>query len=896
MNAADPRAANRLLPDAAADLPGIELILEAQRLRERFPEALPGPVRAGYLRFKPGVSATARLDLLDDDGLPTGEIRWVGVYSPRSGKKIAKARRRAQRLYGTAGRELMEVRDLPGHPGHRVVLGRIAADPKLAGCLRSALGERAFALGTAGSGVPVLRFNPQRRVVVTLDGGRAAAPSERPGDGERSAAGPPVVAKITALPSAVDPLLVQRLSRSGVPVHPLVPCHGTEAPAASEHLRCSEWFGDGDLAALARREALHAGNRPGDRTGSAARAAGAGLALLHGARLRPGPSRTDGGSEGEGDPGPGRPAPPDDPVSRLRAMGTDMRTLDAGLADRFADLAAAAVARIEASTMRSGAERQAGPGLGGFPHAVSEQALLHGDFSADQVLVDSGRCGDAAGGAGETRAAVVLTDLERMRWGRSADDLGNMVAVEILEGLSAGGPAGPPDDLPEAGGGEHRTPVAEAVMAGYRDQAALLHRNAPPEAEICAWAAYHLLLRAMGPFRNCSPDWRAETARILDVVTSLVHEDAGAPPRTAEAAACSGASTALVPATLPDPQDPRQHLTVVRAWPKGDGRMTAELLDADGRVRAARGVPESPDALTWTVAPYGEDPRLPALTGLSRSGRLVVHRHGRRAVVALPDRYVKVLARGAAAEVARGSRGLYALATSAGFTAPRVLAHDEDTVEFSVLPGRSLHALGMADQRDAYLRGLHAWARRWPRLVTADPAPFELPEFTVADEIRTLETWVARVGMFPGILAVPQEQLAALRDGVARELSALPADGGTTRGVLHRDLHEKQLLAHGDSIGVLDFDTAAVGDPALDLANLGVHLELHRDQGVLSPSLHEEGQRVVHEVASGLGVPSARLHAYGLSARLRLVCVYAFRPRWRELAAARARSLEITAP
>ncbi|WP_396134697.1 phosphotransferase [Cellulomonas sp. ATA003] len=49
---------------------------------------------------------------------------------------------------------------------------------------------------------------------------------------------------------------------------------------------------------------------------------------------------------------------------------------------------------------------------------------------------------------------------------------------------------------------------------------------------------------------------------------------------------------------------------------------------------------------------------------------------------------------------------------------------------------------------------------------------------------------------------------------------------------VHRDLHDKQLLVDGSGgIGLLDFDLAAAGEAALDLANLLVHLELRVHQG-----------------------------------------------------------------
>ena len=41
------------------------------------------------------------------------------------------------------------------------------------------------------------------------------------------------------------------------------------------------------------------------------------------------------------------------------------------------------------------------------------------------------------------------------------------------------------------------------------------------------------------------------------------------------------------------------------------------------------------------------------------------------------------------------------------------------------------------------------------------------------------------------------------------------------------------LVADDGSVGVLDFDLIAVGDPALDLANLLVHLDLRSREGIV---------------------------------------------------------------
>lgn len=255
-------------------------------------------------------------------------------------------------------------------------------------------------------------------------------------------------------------------------------------------------------------------------------------------------------------------------------------------------------------------------------------------------------------------------------------------------------------------------------------------------------------------------------------------------------------------------------------------------------------------------------------------------------MVATGDRYIKLLAADKAPKAARLSQELHELGTAAGFAVPQVLGSGADRIEFSVVTGQDLHGAGATGQDHAYAMGIRGWARRWPDLVRSELSGTDLPTYTVAQEIQTLDDWRQRLAAFPAALDVDPVAWARAVGAVQRKLANLPMSGSWHPGVLHRDLHEKQLLVdtHTGSIGLLDFDTAAIGDPALDLANLGVHLDLHRAQGVLSPQLHALATTTVAEVARDLDATPERLLAYRAATRARLVCVYAFRPQWRPLA------------
>jgi hypothetical protein len=75
-----------------------------------------------------------------------------------------------------------------------------------------------------------------------------------------------------------------------------------------------------------------------------------------------------------------------------------------------------------------------------------------------------------------------------------------------------------------------------------------------------------------------------------------------------------------------------------------------------------------------------------------------------------------------------------------------------------------------------------------------------------------------------------------------------------------------------------------MGDPALDVANLLVHLELRSRQQHCSPGRSQRAAAAFLEGYQPGPELWDRVAAYALATRVRLACVYAFRPRWRSLA------------
>ncbi|WP_043442245.1 phosphotransferase [Arthrobacter sp. L77] len=342
----------------------------------------------------------------------------------------------------------------------------------------------------------------------------------------------------------------------------------------------------------------------------------------------------------------------------------------------------------------------------------------------------------------------------------------------------------------------------------------------------------------------------------------------------------------LVPDSVLDDEGTR--LTIRRAWPHDDGRLTIEAVDeTTGRLRAGRLDADG----TVTVTAFGKDPALTGLPAAADTGELLVHRFTRRAVVRTDSGYLKVLPTRKAARVVTAHATAAELIAGAGIATPRVTSVDGGTLSLSTVPGTSLYDLGLpradagGEDTATVDHAWSVWADGWPVFAAApggDTA--RLPSYRPEDEARTLTAWMDRCLDF-GASPVPD---TALRSAVHTAAGHLLHGTMQTPVLSHRDLHDKQVLISGGdtgrgALGLIDCDTLARAEPALDLANLLVHLSFREAQGLLSASRRAAGERAILTVAEELQVPDERLHAYALSTKLRLACIYAFRPRWRQL-------------
>lgn len=338
-------------------------------------------------------------------------------------------------------------------------------------------------------------------------------------------------------------------------------------------------------------------------------------------------------------------------------------------------------------------------------------------------------------------------------------------------------------------------------------------------------------------------------------------------------------------------------LVVLKAIPRSEDHLLLDLRGADGSSVAGQWFASEERAATVfeqtrrgrvdhgvrlvggsgvVLQPGGADRRLRSLAGLAAApgSTLVAHRPEQRGVVrraatGRPTTYTKVVRAKRLDRTVRGAR----LAVP-GVATPRLLSVDERgaAVTLSELPGRTLFEL-LSDPQTSAQR-LETVGRAVGRTVAhlhhATP-PTDQARHDAMDELAVTERWVAHADRYGLLEGLPMDRLLAS----ARErLSGQP----TASALLHRDLHDKQLLVDADRVGLLDFDLAAVGEPALDLANLLVHLELRAVQGRCAP---ERAARCAAALLDGYE-PAAdwqrRVAAYQLTTRIRLACVYAFRP------------------
>lgn len=249
----------------------------------------------------------------------------------------------------------------------------------------------------------------------------------------------PAVVKTAAV--AYDParrrLLGLEMHRAGVPVLPEL-----VGPEFARHgISASPAWGEGDLSTTG--------------TPDAAGSAGQALAALHAADTRL-----------VGDIGVA--------FRGLARQLTDTRHMIAALLPGLEEPAARLADRILTRLAQ--------------PDGPTVPVLVHGDFSADQVLVQG--------------TDIRLIDFDRVRTDEAACDLGSFAAVEAILGRESGGGA--------------RNAHTGALRDGYCQAG-----GQAQQSRVDAWAAARLFTGSVDPFRNRAADWAADTSWHLERAKEL---------------------------------------------------------------------------------------------------------------------------------------------------------------------------------------------------------------------------------------------------------------------------------------------------------------------------------------------------------------------------------------
>ncbi|SDS65124.1 hypothetical protein SAMN04489751_2510 [Brevibacterium sandarakinum] len=350
---------------------------------------------------------------------------------------------------------------------------------------------------------------------------------------------------------------------------------------------------------------------------------------------------------------------------------------------------------------------------------------------------------------------------------------------------------------------------------------------------------------------------------------------------------------------------------VRRAWPASRDRIAIEA-EKNSAIRAGF-LSTGRDRVGMFAS--GRDPKLPGLECLLAAGetsgaggasgaggssaagstgnRLISHRPGKRAVIRLADgNFAKCVRPSRAADIIAGQDRAETFRN--GFALPNVLTADDSTVVLSALPGVELHdpsRLG-ADWTRAWGEALDAWAlaadsidsgytpTATPSTDAAPAAMSSLPTHSADSEARVLDEWRARAHHVLGPRAAEMESLITQVRGDLLNDDAASA-GERNWGPIHRDLHDKQIM--WDPVagpGLLDVDTACLGERELDLGNLRAHARWRTHQGIWTVDDAEVVLGEISRVTSASRLDPRRVSAYERSTLLRLVCVYAFRPKW----------------
>lgn len=284
-----------------------------------------------------------------------------------------------------------------------------------------------------------------------------------------------------------------------------------------------------------------------------------------------------------------------------------------------------------------------------------------------------------------------------------------------------------------------------------------------------------------------------------------------------------------------------------------------------------------PEAGVATPVAPARDPDLPDLARVlaqaEEGGALVAYRVGRRAVVARPEEFIKVVRPKRRDGLVAAHQWLGEALDGAAIPVDTPRARPVDApgaVALTPVAGVSLHHLLRAGWSARELAPvLDAMARALAALHTIPPPP-DLGPAPIDDPARWVDT-VARADPDGASTLAP----------VAAGLSPLEA---RPEVVTHGDLHDKNLFWNphrdqvGGGVGLIDLDGVGLGAREDDVANLGVHLQLRALQGARPAGVGTAWRDRLHRAyRTHLPLDPDRVAAVEAHTWFRLACLYRFR-------------------
>ncbi|MDQ3696211.1 MAG: aminoglycoside phosphotransferase family protein [Chloroflexota bacterium] len=359
-------------------------------------------------------------------------------------------------------------------------------------------------------------------------------------------------------------------------------------------------------------------------------------------------------------------------------------------------------------------------------------------------------------------ADVILIDLDDARCAHPLLDAGNMLAHLTL--------AADRGDVPAEAG--------EAFAGAY------LRRYPANQVAIAAFEAAALLKLAVGPFRRLEPDWPVAVEHIIHLAEQRL-----APGRHR---APAGPETNIRNAGPLDPKlpqlavltDPRRMAIVLE-------RAVYGRLVSVSNIDVVRHKPGRRAILRYEVVTDDQEaPRRERLYGKTfasergprafRTATAIAHASGLEIRVPEPVAYVPNLK-------------LMLQRDVAGQPVASPLLHgDERLAERIATALHTFHGSGVSLERD------HDQAREF------DPLRVSVERLATID---------------PALGASARRCLDLVQQGRHRAWL-------WRRRPIHRDFYHDQVLIDGDHLGFLDFDDAAISEPAIDVANFAAHLRL----------------------------------------------------------------------